>query len=89
MTTKGEGAGAVRVYPSPANDVIRVSLPDDAVPATSLIQVLSLEGKVLESKTSVGIKVVQLQVDRLVPGNYLIRINYGDRASSHAVTISR
>ena len=79
----------VKVYPTSANDVINISFAEDQANITSMISVLSLDAKVLESKKSTGAKLVQLNVDRLPPGMYMIRVSSNDKTVSQAITISR
>ncbi len=84
-----ESAKAIKIYPTPAHDVINISLADDRVNTTSMIYVLSMEGKVLESKSSTGAKLVRLDVDRLPPGMYMIRVISNNKPASQSITISR
>ena len=91
VTTNAElkSAEATKIYPTPANDVINISLAEDQVKATSMIYVLSMEGKVLQSKRSAGAKLVQLNVDRLTPGMYMIRAASNNKTVSQVITIAR
>jgi photosystem II stability/assembly factor-like uncharacterized protein len=89
VTTGLQSAEAIKIYPSPANDVINISLKEDQVNSPTMIYVLSTEGKILESKSSTGVKVVQLNVDGLAPGMYMIRVASGNGVVSRLITVSR
>lgn len=82
-------AAALKIYPMPARDVVHISLTDDQAETATTICVLSLEGKVLVSKVTTGEKSVQLNVDGLMPGMYMIRVTAHNQTVSQAITISR
>ncbi|MDX5443653.1 MAG: T9SS type A sorting domain-containing protein, partial [Hymenobacteraceae bacterium] len=68
---------AVKVYPNPATDkaVVEVKLQQ---PETVLLQLLNLEGKVMkqqEVKLVSGVQLLQLELENLPAGTYLLRIS--------------
>lgn len=82
-------AGAVNIYPSPARDIVTVSLPEAMVNANSVISVLSMDGQVKESVTSTGRKSIQLHVSKLTAGAYMLRITANGHTTNKLFTIAR
>ena len=79
----------IKIYPTPANDLINVSLSDDQVATTTTIHILSMEGKVVEVRKSTGVKLVQLNVRKLTAGMYIIRVTANNKTANQTITISR
>lgn len=79
----------VKVYPIPAKDVINVLLQDALVNTASVISILSMDGKVIESKKSAGAKSVQLNVNKLATGLYILRIATNRQTVNKVITIQR
>jgi hypothetical protein len=67
----------VKVYPTPAHDVVNIALPDAFINSVSTISILSTDGKVIETRRSKASNLVQLNVSKLIPGLYLVRIETG------------
>lgn len=82
-------ADQLKVYPTPANDVVHVVLQDVFVNAKSVISILSMDGRVLESRTSTGAKSIQLNVSRLPAGVYTVRVTTNAQVTNRVVIISR
>jgi photosystem II stability/assembly factor-like uncharacterized protein len=82
-------AGAVQVYPSPARDIVTISLPEALVTAHSAISLLSLDGQVKESVKSTGRKSIQLNVSKLTAGAYMVRIAANGHTINKLITIAR
>lgn len=82
-------AEQMKVYPTPASDVVHVVLQDVFVKANSVISIISMDGRVLESKTSSGAKTIQLNVGKLPAGVYTVRIVSNAQVTNKLITISR
>lgn len=95
LSVAGSAAGAqaaadfASVYPTLANEVINISLKDGAAKATSVIHLLDLSGKVLETKSSKAKEIIRMDLGKLPPGQYMLRISNGGRTVSKAFTIAR
>lgn len=75
----------VKVFPSPARDVINVSLPK--AKANSVISILSIDGQLLETEQTKGLQTIQLNVGKLTPGVYTLRIIGNGQAINKIITI--
>ena len=84
-----ERENQVKVYPTPANDVINVALQDDMVNAKSVISIVSMDGKVMQTTTSAKARSVQLNVSNLPAGSYILRIASDKQTIKRVITISR
>jgi photosystem II stability/assembly factor-like uncharacterized protein len=82
-------AEQLKIYPTPANDVVHVVLQDAFVNARSVISIIGMNGRVLESKTSTGVKSIQLNVSKLPAGMYTIRIATNAQVTNRVITILR
>jgi photosystem II stability/assembly factor-like uncharacterized protein len=88
-TEKNITDALVKVYPTPARDVVNIILEDAMLNRRTVISIISSDGKVLEIKNSVGERSIQLNVARLVPGFYIIRIESGSKMINKPITIVR
>lgn len=79
----------LKIYPTPANDVVHVQLQDEFVNAKSVVSILSMDGRVLESRTSSGSRSVQLNVSKLPPGVYVVRVVTNAQITNRVITIAR
>ena len=79
-------AQLVKIYPTPANDVINVTLPDESL---GVISILTTDGKLLESKRIMGSRLVQFNVSKLPAGQYILRIFTKTQAIGKVITIQR
>jgi len=79
----------VKIYPSPAIDEINISLPGNMPEGTSIIKILSTDGKVIETRTSVATKLIRLKVNNYKAGIYLIKITNNDKIFSRAIIIAK
>jgi photosystem II stability/assembly factor-like uncharacterized protein len=89
MTGESNTGDAIKIYPSPANDVVNITLPDAPAASTTVIYLLSMDGKLLQSKKTAGGGQVQLQVADVVPGIYTLRVASGTANLQQTITISR
>ena len=80
---------AIKVYPTPAVDVLHISLTDALVKTASMIQVLTTDGKVVATTRSSGAKLVKLSVSNLAPGLYMVRIVGNGKTTNQLITIAR
>ncbi len=79
----------VKVYPTPARDVITLSIPDALVTANTIVSILSIDGKVMQSGKSAGSKSIQLDLSKLPTGHYLLRITNSTHMSNKAIIICK
>lgn len=82
-------AEQLRVYPTPANNVVHVVLQDVFVNARSVVSILSMDGRVIEAKTSAGAKTIQLDVSKLPAGVYNIRVVTNAQVTNRVITVTR
>jgi photosystem II stability/assembly factor-like uncharacterized protein len=78
----------VSIYPSPANDVVNVVLPDAMASKGSVITISSIEGKVMDTRRATS-KSVRLDVSRLPAGIYLVRVTSNGQVIDKVITIAR
>ncbi|MEO6542003.1 MAG: T9SS type A sorting domain-containing protein [Ferruginibacter sp.] len=86
---KGTVDAMVKVYPSPANNVVNISMDDALVNTNSAISIVSMAGKVLESTLSKGSKVIQMNVSKLPAGIYIVRVEANGSTINKTITITR
>lgn len=79
----------LKVYPTPANDVIKIELPQSFRSVSSVIEILSNEGKVVETRRLKASNVTQMNVSQLTPGVYIIRVTSTTQTISKTITIAR
>ncbi len=79
----------VRVYPVPANDVVNIALPDAFISTASTISILSVNGKMIETRRSKASNLIQLDVSKLTPGVYMLRISTNTQTINKVITITR
>ncbi|MGZ5220673.1 MAG: T9SS type A sorting domain-containing protein [Chitinophagaceae bacterium] len=83
----GQAVELVKLYPVPANDVINVTLEDVFV--NSEINILSADGRVVETTRSAGKRLVQLNVSKLPVGFYMVRITGKTKTINKPISIAR
>ena len=79
----------VKVYPVPARDVVNIILEDGMLNRQTSISIINSDGKVVETRNSRGARSMQLNVARLVPGLYIVRIESGSKMINKSITIVR
>jgi photosystem II stability/assembly factor-like uncharacterized protein len=79
----------VKVYPSPASNVINVTLEDAMLDKQAVINLINSEGKIVQTKNSNGSRSVQLNVIRQAPGYYIVSIESGGKKINKSITIVR
>jgi photosystem II stability/assembly factor-like uncharacterized protein len=79
----------VKVYPTPARDVLNVVLKEAAGNVPCVISILTMDGKVVESRKSAGAKTIQMNVSNLPAGVYMLRIANGIQTANKVITIAR
>jgi len=85
--TKTTYENDVKVYPTPAKDVMNVALQNELL--KGVISIVSMDGRVMLTKTSANAKLVQLDVSRLPAGSYMLRIASDKKTISKLITITR
>ena len=79
----------VKVYPSPARDVVNITLPVALMNNVNVISLLSTDGKVIETRRSQASSFVQFNVGKLSAGVYIIRIQSNTQTFNKAFTITK
>ncbi len=82
-------AQGIKIYPTPASDVINIELTGRTAKTTSLIQLMDIDGKVVATKNSGATDLIQIDISKLIPGLYLLRIIHDNKTISKTITISR
>jgi len=83
-------AGAmVKVYPSPANNVVNVSLNDALVNTNSAVSIVSMSGQVLETGRYKGSKLIRIDVSKLTPGLYILRLESNGQVINKEISVVR
>ncbi len=79
----------VKVYPSPASNVINIELGAQLLDEDKTIELISPDGRVVETRRSEGSKFIQFDVSRLTPGFYVVRMKIRNNVITRSVIISR
>ncbi len=79
----------VAVYPTPASDAVNVVLPDALAGAKTVISVLSMDGKVIQTRSTAGAKSIRLDVSKLKTGVYMLRITANNQTINKMITVAR
>jgi len=79
-------AEAVKVFPSPAHDVLTISFSNKGDNGMHEISIIDMNGKILETRKMTG-KQVQMNVSKLLPGIYSIRITGGGHSVNKVISI--
>jgi hypothetical protein len=79
----------VKVYPTPANDIVNIILPDALLNQVSIISLLSIDGKLMETRRSITSNSIQINVSKLTPGMYIIRVATNNQTINKLITIAR
>lgn len=86
---KSSATTGVKVYPTLANDVVNIALPDAKGNSASVISVVNMEGKVIETRRWLSSGLIRVDVSKLVPGYYIVRIDTDGRRLNQPITITR
>lgn len=79
----------VKVYPTPAKNMLTVMLQGGLVKTESVINIISMDAKVLETTKSIGNKAIQLNISALAPGAYVVQVVNSGKTVNRQVTITR
>ena len=79
----------LKIYPTPARDVINLLLPETVVNTAGVVSIHSLDGKQLQSTRLSGARSVQLNVSKLPAGVYMLRITSKTRMVNKVITIAK
>jgi photosystem II stability/assembly factor-like uncharacterized protein len=80
---------SVKLYPVPASDVVNILLEDEMVSKNTVISIINSHGKVLQTRRLMGSQSIQLNVARLLPGFYIVRIESRNKTVNKPITIVR
>jgi photosystem II stability/assembly factor-like uncharacterized protein len=79
----------VRVFPTPARNVINLVLPDAVANKEGVVSIHSQDGKLLQSTILSGATSMQLNVGQLPAGIYTLRITSKTHLINKVITIAR
>jgi hypothetical protein len=79
----------VKVYPTPARDVINLVLPGAIVHSGGVVSIHSMDGKLLQSAKLSGATSMQLNVSGLPAGIYMLRIASKTQTMNKEITIAK
>jgi len=79
----------VKVYPTPANNVVAIELPDALANAVNVISIISADGKVVDTRRSKASNLIRVDVSKLTPGMYIVRIQSNTQTINKTITITR
>jgi photosystem II stability/assembly factor-like uncharacterized protein len=79
----------VNVYPIPAKGVLNIAIPNALVSTGSIISIVNMEGKVMETKRSGTSNLIQVDVRQLSSGLYIVRIESGGRTVNKLISVVR
>jgi hypothetical protein len=82
-------ATLVKVFPVPARDVINIVLEDKMVSRNTVISIINGDGKVVLTRNPMSSRSIQLNVARLLPGFYIVRIVSGSKIVNKSIVIVR
>jgi photosystem II stability/assembly factor-like uncharacterized protein len=88
IPAKEVSANLVKAWPTPARDVINISLEEPLAGTPSIISLITPDGKVVQTRRSSASRL-QLDVRALAPGLYVLRIESGGQTVNRPLTISR
>jgi hypothetical protein len=71
----------IRLYPNPGRDFINVEVMENNDLQIEQIDIINLNGQVLQSLNNIKGNFVQIQTEDLAPGLYLCRIIRSDQQS--------
>lgn len=80
---------AVRIYPTPARDIINIVLKDAVIHAEGVVAIHSLDGRLLQSTKLSGVTTMQLKVSNVPSGIYILRITNRNQTINRLITITR
>ncbi len=86
---ENSSATLVKVYPTPARDVVNILLEDAMLNRQTVISIINIDGKVVETRNAMGSRLTQLNIARLSPGLYIVRIESGSKMINKTITIVR
>ncbi len=86
---KSIGGSLVKAWPTPANDVINISLEEPLASTSSVVSIIAIDGKVVETWRSKASSLLQVDVRKLVPGLYVLRIESAGQTVNKTIAISR
>jgi photosystem II stability/assembly factor-like uncharacterized protein len=79
----------VSVYPTPASDVVNIAIPEALRYNVSVISLLNSDGQVVETRRAKASGIIQLNVSKLTPGFYIVRILSDKQIISKTIIIAR
>ncbi|HZH95894.1 MAG TPA: T9SS type A sorting domain-containing protein, partial [Flavisolibacter sp.] len=80
---------AVKVFPTPARDVVHLILPGAVVNKEGVVSIHSLDGRLLQSTRLSGATSMRLNVSKLPAGVYTLRITSKTQMINKVITIAK
>jgi len=89
MEEKPVAGDRVKAYPTPARDVINILLEEPLANTSSVISIIALDGKVMDSRRYKASRLLQVDLSKLAPGLYVLRIESAGQTFNKTITILR
>ena len=86
---KLESDATVKVYPSPARNIINIALQNAASHTIQSVSILTMDGKVMEIKRLTGVSATQLDVSKIPAGVYMLQVRLNHQTVNKVITIAR
>ncbi|TDH24594.1 T9SS type A sorting domain-containing protein [Segetibacter sp. 3557_3] len=80
---------ATKVFPTPATSTLTLLLDDDLVTANTIVNIVGMDGKIISTRKSAGVKSLNMDVRELVPGTYILRITGNGQTINRRFTVTR
>ena len=79
----------IKVYPSPADECINITLPQEFKNSQCVINIITSDGKIIRSRKFDRATFIQLNVRELPSGIYLLRLEINGKTITKPITIYR
>jgi hypothetical protein len=80
---------SVNIYPTPAKDIVNISMDDQLISQPVSITIVTMDGKQIQSSKSTGVKTIAIDISKLPKGIYVVNISTGKRVINKTITIVR
>jgi hypothetical protein len=90
MPTKLESDATLKVYPTPARDIINITLQNPSSSTIQSLSLLSMDGKIMQARRITGSSVEQLDVSKIPAGVYMLQVRMNNnQVINKIITIAR
>jgi photosystem II stability/assembly factor-like uncharacterized protein len=90
LPTKMESDATLKVYPTPARDIINITLQNPSSSTIQSLSLLSMDGKIMQARRITGSSVEQLDVSKIPAGVYMLQVRMNNnQVINKIITIAR